>query len=236
MGYARSRPYKDFCNEIDNIISILKGSQKNKNLEGIYKDYIHASAIFLAHAELENYIQDTFNLFIKNLNSIKFSDLNENLRAFLIFKFFNFEQNLPLLLSKKQESEIISYIKKETVKSPHLFDKNMHLPTFFKGSHVYETFKYPSEKNLNKVYNRIGCQNIFNLISSEVKKNAKNILSQLSTYRTTLAHGNGLVGVSVDDLLRILQDIKIFAKGLDRVLYKQVAKDYKEAFWKCNLV
>lgn len=233
MAYSRSIPYKGFCLEVNEIIKILKRSKlkKNSNLDIRFKEYIVASSIFLAHAELENYIKDVFDLYIRNLAQKKFLELNEDLRAYLILKFFS-KKNMHISILMKEEGLILKEIKKESSNSSkHIFDKDLCL-TYIKGADVYETYKYPSVKNLQKIYKRIGCDNIFNLASAIIKKNSQKILELIGTYRTSLAHNATLTGITIDDLINSLEDLKIFAKGLDNVLYNQIVKDHTQIFWR----
>lgn len=236
MGYARSRPYKDFIFEVDEIIKILKKSnlKSNARLDVRFKSYILASSIFLAHAELENYIQDIFELYIRNLSQKKFFEINEDLRAYLIYKFFR-NKDMHLSIFMNDEKKILDEIKKESSNgSKHIFDKDLNIK-YIRGSDVYEVYKYPSVKNIQKIYKRIGCHNIFNQISAIIRKNGQSILEQIGTYRTSLAHNANLTGITVNDLIDVLAELKIFVKGLDKVLYNQIVKDYKQLFWKNHI-
>ena len=66
MAYSKSVPFKNFVYEVDEIIKILKKLklQSSSTLNGKFKEYILFSCVFLAHAEIENYIEDpTLNTF-----------------------------------------------------------------------------------------------------------------------------------------------------------------------------
>lgn len=230
MAYSKSVPFKNFVYEVDEIIKILKKLklQSSSTLNGKFKEYILFSCVFLAHAEIENYIEDIFKLYIRNLNQKKFLDLNENLRSFLIYKFFQNDG----IKNAKDEKSIINLIKREsTNNSKHFFDKDLSIISI-KGEFIYETYKYPSAKNIQKIYKRIGCDDIFDMTSREIRRNAKTILEQLGTYRTSLAHTASLTNVTVDDIIAALNDIKLFVRGLDKVLYKRIVTDYNQNFWR----
>ena len=70
------------------------------------------------------------------------------------------------------------------------------------------------------------------MTSREIRRNAKTILEQLGTYRTSLAHTASLTSVTVDDIIATLNDIKLFVRGLDKVLYKRIVTDYNQNFWR----
>ena len=108
MAYSRSSPFKSFYSEIDEIILVLKkvNLKSNTNLDIKFKDYILSSSVFLAHAELENYIEDIFNLYLRNLSQKKFFDLNEDLRSFLVYKFFK-DNNIHQSILMNDEKEVI---------------------------------------------------------------------------------------------------------------------------------
>lgn len=174
MGYACSRPFKDFENSIQDIIKVLKKSKlkKNSNLDSQFKEYILASSIFLAHAEVENYIQDIFNLYLMNLSNKKINELHDELKNFLVYRFMK-KNDIHLSLVRKEEKRVLEYIDGERKNdSKHIFDKDLNIENL-KGVHVYEDSKYPSLKNLPKIYNRLGCYDIFNQVSKLIHQDAK---------------------------------------------------------------
>lgn len=236
MAYSRSIPFKNFLTAIDEIIKVIKDVSlaSYSSLDLRFKDYILSSSIFLAHAEIENYIEDIFNLYLRSLSQKKFFELNEDLRSFLVYKFFK-DNNIHHSVLVNDEKAIMSIIKKEASNGhKHIFDKDLHI-TYISGKFVYENYKYPSEKNIQKIYKRIGCDNVFNMVSKEIEKNSKNILDRIGTYRTSLAHTATLSNISNNDLIFALNELKLFVKGLDKVLYKRVVADYKQIFWRNNL-
>lgn len=236
MAYSRSRPFKSFYSEIDEIILVLKkvNLKSNTNLDIKFKDYILSSSVFLAHAELENYIEDIFNLYLRNLSQKKIFDLNEDLRSFLVYKFFK-DNNIHQSILMNDEKSIISAIKRESSNgAKHIFDKDLEI-IYISGKDIYETYKYPSVKNLQKIYKRIGCESIFDMASREINRNAKGILEQIGTYRTSLAHTATLSHITANDLILVLKDLKLFVNGLDRVIYKKIVNDHKQVFWRNNI-
>lgn len=236
MSYSYSRPYKEFLISIDQILQTLRKSKlkRNNGLEISFKEYILASAVFLAHAELENYIQDIFDLYLRNLSDKKSSEIHHALKIFLVYKFMR-KNEIYLSVLKKDEKSVFKYIDTELKSSSkHIFDKDLNIH-MLKGAEVYEELKYPSSRNLMKIYNRLGCTDIFNQVSREISKDSKSILEQIGTYRTSLAHNASLIGVSADDIIICLNDLKIFTKGLDRVLYKHIVSNYKQVFWYSNI-
>jgi hypothetical protein len=236
MAYSKSLPFKNFLTEIDEIIKVIRkvSLRSNSSLDSTFKEYILSSSVFLAHAEIENYIQDIFNLYLRSLSQKKFFDLNEDLRSFLVYKFVK-DNNIHHSLLANDEKSIMSIIKKEASNGhKHIFDKDLQI-TYISGKSVYETYKYPSTKNIQKIYKRIGCDNIFNLVSQEIRKNAKNILERIGTYRTSLAHTATLSNMASNDLIFALNELKLFVKGLDKVLYKRIVADYQQIFWRTHL-
>lgn len=236
MAYSRSLPFKNFITEIDDIIQVIRkvNLKSHAGLDVKFKEYILSSSVFLAHAEIENYIQDVFSLYLRNLSQKKFFDLNEDLRSFLVYKFFK-DNKIHHSLLANDEKSIINIIKKEASNgSKHIFDKDLKI-TYISGNFIYETYKYPSVKNIQKIYKRIGCDNIFNMISKEIKKNATNILERIGTYRTSLAHTATLSNITSNDLIFALNELKLFVKGLDKTLYKRIVADYNQIFWRSYL-
>lgn len=236
MSYSYSRPYKEFLISIDEILLTLKKYKlkKNNSLDVSFKDYILASSVFLAHAELENYIQDIFDLYLRNLSNRKSSEIHHELKIFLVYKFMR-KNEIYLSVLKKDEKSVFKYIDAELKNSSkHIFDKDLNI-NMLKGVEVYEELKYPSVKNLIKIYNRLGCNDIFNQVSRELNTDSKKILEQIATYRTSLAHNASLVGITADDIINCLNELKQFTKGLDRVLYKHVVRNYKQVFWYSNI-
>lgn len=236
MAYSKSLPLKNFLTEIDEIIKVIRkvSLRSNSSLDSTFKEYILSSSIFLAHAEIENYIQDIFNLYLRSLSQKKFFELNEDLRSFLVYKFVK-DNNIHHSLLANDEKSIMNIIKKEASNGhKHIFDKDLQI-TYISGKSVYETYKYPSVKNIQKIYKRIGCDKIFDLVSQEIRKNAKNILERIGTYRTSLAHTATLSNMASNDLIFALNELKLFVKGLDKVLYKRIVADYQQIFWRTHL-
>lgn len=151
-----------------------------------------------------------------------------------MYKFFK-DKNIHHSLLTNDEKSIMNIIKTEASNGhKHIFDKDLQI-TYISGAYVYESYKYPSVKNIQKIYKRIGCDNIFNLVSKDIRKDAKNILERIGTYRTSLAHTASLSNLAPNDVIFALNELKVFVKGLDKVLYKRIVVDYQQIFWRTYL-
>jgi hypothetical protein len=95
---------------------------------------------------------------------------------------------------------------------------------------IIGTKKYPSIKNLNLLYNRIGINRILIEIQKKGKKDYEMMLKSFLDVRETLAHQKA-PNITFDDVIRHYRNISEIVGMLDRVTYSYLLKRSGSRFW-----
>lgn len=214
---------------------IRKAESKRVDIE--LREYVTSAAIFLAFAEIENYIQDIFSAFSNctRANVTCASKLPGYMQPHLFLQksgatalFGNFivsnsERELYHSLSSVLNGYAGGYVNDSLPMQP------------FQGSDVYTTIKYPSEKNLEKLFLRVGVDKVFVALSTILREDAKALLLSISSLRTQLAHTGALPGVSSKDVRGRLDSAERFVGAMDKVIYRLTASKFGATQWKIHL-
>jgi hypothetical protein len=129
------------------------------------------------------------------------------------------------------EKDLINRISMH-LQQPHAFAADTALAiSTFTGLDIYETSKYPSLKNLDKVLTRIGINDVKNNLNRVARRDVISLLESLGALRTALAHSASLPGVSKQDIITRITDVKKFVAALDRLLHENVKKTHPSNCW-----
>lgn len=204
-------------------------SASRKGIPINVRDMTYQSAIFQASATFEEYLKQVFDhwLFESRQRSHASSHLPSRVRyAYLgreFSKFFSRFQHEgdEKVLAEKIESkvEIIEFAVGRAL-----------IPNHITGSLAYHESKYPSPKNIRKIYSRIGVDNIFGLLSQKMQTDAELRLQSFNDIRTAIAHGFP-PGLTIEDVKRSLDDITMFIGALDRLNHSHFSKYFGGGVW-----
>jgi len=232
MGYKSSQSRKSFEQELTGHYQTLRLADI-KPVDPRVRQYVIASAIFLGHASLENFIKDLFDRICKAFSStgVRARDLPEDYRFFILSKSSNWESHFLNFQASGDEKKLLGSLA-QTLKSPKipLIDDDKQTPSI-KGSEILAGKGYPSQDNLEKIFSRIGIPKIFNEISAVLKTDGKLLLKGFSDKRTELAHNAVMPGTSTVDVINELKKIERFVAALDRISYKHVTARVKQKTW-----
>jgi hypothetical protein len=236
MAYKRSRARAALQGAYSGILATVKSANKNAPDPKI-RDYVVAASIFLAHAELENYIADLFESFAMAacVRVSKGSALPELLRSHLFIEKANLKSIIGSFIAGKSEERLLRSFAYALKNSPGSIINDGVPLTAFVGKDIYTTQKYPSLDNLRKVFLRIGVSNVFDRASAHLHQDAAALLESLGSLRTQLAHTGTLPGISPRDVRDRLKDTERFVGAIDRVMFKETSANLGPATWSSHM-
>jgi len=236
MPYKKSRSRCNFEMDCANFSADLKAAHIGKGALH-HKDYVTAAIIFLTHAELENYIEDCFSHYALAIQShgIKGSNLPIALQSHLFIKNANINAHFGKFIFNQSEKQLLESIGLALQGNAGDVIRDSTLVPKFTGREIYQLQKYPSTDNLKKIFYRVGVDNLFNQLSSYLKQDSKSLLESLGGLRTQLAHTATLPGVTYKDVLDRIHDTMRFVGAMDRLLYKNMTKNFNSKIWLNNM-
>ncbi|SDI70953.1 hypothetical protein SAMN05216588_12282 [Pseudomonas flavescens] len=236
MPYVRSIALATLAEEYSVVLGRVKGT-KRKELAPEEVEYILGAAIFLAHAALENYVSDLFSSVAKGIRSVakKGDQLPDELRAHLFLHKLNKSKIVGMQVGFNAENDAF----KDVINS-----LNGHAGTLVDGSRelyslqgvdIYTTYKYPSKENLNKVFKRVGIENLFKCLDKAMRRNSETALVSLGSLRSGLAHTGKMPGVTSGDVIKRIKDVQDLVRAIDRLLYKHMCSKFGQDSWVGNV-
>jgi hypothetical protein len=232
MPYATSLQ----CSHLEVQLDVIKQKLNGADEVGVssdLRDYAIAAAIFLAHAEIENYFVDAIEgvARVYTNGASDAAKLPPTLRAHLICEKFGLERLTSKMVSKIGEQEIFSIVEKWfTSPSVTLLTGAVPLRALT-GGDIYGDYSYPSIKNIERVLRRIGIGDPKGTLNREGNRDVVGLLESLAGLRTALAHSATLPGVTVGDVLDRIDGIKLFSGAFDRALYAQTRLTMSRQIW-----
>lgn len=232
MAYQKSSARCNFEKNCNDLCRVLKSAHVGGGALNL-KEYVTAAIIFLAHAELENYVEDSFSCYARaiQLQGIKGSSLPITLQSHLFISKANIKTHLGKLISGGQEKQFLEAISNGLQGSAGDIIRGLPIGISLTGEDIYGTQKYPSVKNLEKIFNRIGINNLFDQLSSSLKQDSSALLESLGGLRTQLAHTAVLPGIAYKDVLDRIVDTKRFVGAMDRLLFKNMSSNFGAKSW-----
>lgn len=233
MPYTRSAYRKEFDSNVDAHIRIIKESKKNRYLTNELKESVLASSVFQVSSAIENYLKDIISNWIIEIKKCapQKVTLPQEMNAIFLLKTMQDTYN-NFLINKTGEREAIkkmisdlSYINKAS---------SQNILQILSETKLVDDRKYPSEKNLPLLFYRIGINNIFDEINKITKSASKLQLKSFMDIRTTIAHSNNCNGLTAEDVINKLNEIKKIICSIDRILFKHFHKNSPSCCWKQN--
>lgn len=232
MAYVKSCQRRHLDQQLDVIKRKVRGADNRKTSADL-REFAIAAAIFLAHAEFENYFVDALDGLAKayTQGSDDVSKIPPKLRAHLICEKFGLEHITAKFVLKTGEQDIFTTIEKWfTSPNVTLLTGARPMSTII-GSDIYGDYSYPSIKNIERVLRRIGIGNPKGTLNKEGKRDVVGLLESIGSLRTALAHNATLPGVSVRDVIDRIDGLKDFGRAFDRVLYSKTRITVPHVSW-----
>jgi len=198
------------------------------------REYAIAAAIFLAHAEVENFFGDILTrIAIAYSNGLTYSsELPKRLRAHLVAEKLNLQGFVAKFSSKTGEPAILDTVEGWFASPYHSLLNNSQRLCPFDGKDIYGDYVYPSIKNIERVLRRIGIGDPRGKLNGIAKRDVISLLESVGDLRTALAHSASLPGVSCRDVIDKMSDLRAFVAAMDRALYSHVRTSLPHAVWK----
>lgn len=233
MAYQITLSRKQLEAQLDDIVKKLREADKPA-VSVVLREFAIAAAIFLAHAELENYFVDVISRVASMYSGAAANSaaLPSKLRAHLVITKLNLEDLGGKIASRSGESEVLTTVEGWfTSPGIALLNETKALAPF-DGKAILGDYSYPSTKNILRVLRRIGVGDPKGALNGAAKRDVFALLESLSALRTSLAHTATLPGVSPADVRDRLDGLKIFARSMDRVLYSHTCNFLAHGSWK----
>lgn len=230
MPYSKSLARQDFESEFFRIKKLAKKSSfASSPISYDHKQLIFQSCIFNLSARIEDYTKSLIEGILFNYRSrgAKLSDLHENIRIKGIID--NQTIHYRNYYNQSDEKKLIQNlsIKKGTF---NLLDDDIVFVNQVKSINIISTNKYPSVKNLKKIYNRIGIEDIVAKINAESKRDLKTAFESFLNLRESIAHQSP-PNITFQDVERHYDNVKQYINFIDRIVYKHICKFSTSKYW-----
>jgi hypothetical protein len=232
MPYQMSRARKALQQTYDEINERLRAAE-NRSVDVKLREYVIAASIFLAHAEIENFIADLFSAFAVSAhrNAAIGSKLPRNLQAHLFLLKSNAKAIFGNFASSNSEKQLLSAFSNALRSVPGSVINDAVALAPFSGKDLVTSIKYPSEENLKKLFYRLGVDNLFDRLSHYLRQDSRALLMSIGSLRTQLAHTGVLPGVSCRDVRSLLRDTKKFVGAVDREMFRVTVSSFGVRAW-----
>ena len=215
MSYVISSSRKRFEIQLDEIKKKLRIADK-KGVSTDLRDYAIAAAIFLAHAEVENYFADILASVAIAYSSTApdASRLPARLRAHLVVEKFNLQNLAAKFSTRTGEPDILTAIETWFSSSMVCLLNESKPLAAFNGNDIHGDYGYPSTKNIERVLRRIGIVDPKGKLNRAAKRDVVGKLESVASLRSALAHSASLPGIGCADVIAHLEGLKTFARAL----------------------
>ena len=236
MPYVISASRKQFDLQLKDIRKKLKVADK-KQVPVDLREYAIAAAIFLAHAEIENYFTDVLARIAMACGRgfSNASELPARFRSHLIVERLNLRNLSAKLAGNAGEQDVLSVVDRWFSSSSSFLIDSSEPFQALSGADIYGDYGYPSIKNVEKILKRLGIGDPKGQLNRTVGKDVVGYLEPLASLRTALAHSASLPGVSCKDVMSRLDQVSWFVVALDRLLHSHFQSGIKYADWKVSM-
>lgn len=229
MPYKRSVYRLDF----DNRIKLLKvEAVKANRLPDTHRDIrdmVFQCAIFQTSAALESYLKLIVESWFQEIKNRSLGALiPNNTRGHFALRQFSgvFER----YLANRDEAIVASTLGGERAFWP-VMTGAATVPSFIKGADVHDGVAYPSYKNLQKLFARLGLPKVQNHIAAILRRDVETMIEGFQSIRTALAHA-APPAITLYDVRSRLADMADLVRAIDRILYVHIHSHGGAECWK----
>lgn len=233
MPYKRSRARKQFDSDVGKLLQDLRIAYSTECSSNAVRDLALCAAVVLCSARLESYLEDLLDGWGSAVQSqgLTTEKLSRRVRAFLLH-----QQALSAVyrrfLVDDDEGQLLSKIDDMIRQNRYHFAVDGQQLPRFAARTLYEDRKYPSPKNLNRLFHRFGFGNIFHELNRIARKDTEALLTSFNDLRTELAHVGLPVGLNVTDIKEKIRDVQQIVGWIDRVFYSYVCGSVGDHCWR----
>jgi hypothetical protein len=232
MAYTRSRARKQFDIDVIEILSTIRTAHSSQCSSPAIRTFALCAAVLLCSARFESYIEDLIGNWgrLVTTQAVTTERLPRRLRAFLL--------NQPAVVAAYRafivDNDELSFLSKlETLIGQAHYEFALDgrpLPPFSVRL-LYADRKYPSPKNLKRLFDRLGLRNSFGAMNALARRDTEGMLTSFNDLRTEMAHTGMPVGLSVGDIRQRIKDMQIIVGCIDRMFYRHVCGSVGSACW-----
>lgn len=236
MAYQISLSRKQLELQLDELAKKLREAERPA-VSVPLREFAIAAAIFLAHAEFENYFVDVLSRLAGMYShaAANAAELPPRLRAHLVLTQLNVEGLAGKIASRSGEPDILALVEGwfASPASALLNDSRALVP--FDGRAIHGDYDYPSTKNIVRVLRRIGVGDPKGALNGTVGRDVIALLESLAALRTSLAHTATLPGIGPADVRSRIAGLKVFVRAMDRVLYSHTCRFFAHSSWRTGM-
>lgn len=225
---------------VDAKLGVVKTKLSHANVAGVHGDlreYAMAAAIFLAHAEFENYFVEALDGLAQTYSQVAVdaSGLPASLRAHLIVTKLALNATAEKIVTKCGEQDILHSVDRWFATTESTLLTGASPLCQFTGGDVYGDYTYPSIKNIERILRRIGVGDPRGMLNRQLRRDVVALLESIAGLRTQLAHSATMPGISLHDVIQRIDELQTFIEALDRVLYVQLSLSVSDADWQSHM-
>ncbi len=97
------------------------------------------------------------------------------------------------------------------------------IPPYLTGKHLHDGRAYPSNKNLKRLFLRLGIPSVHGEIAKLLKRDVDAMIEGFQSVRTAIAH-SAPPSITIKDVKRLLHDMKSLVRAIDRVFFRHVVQ------------
>lgn len=230
MPYSKSNSREAF--ELNSELKrklALEASYKNRNIKYAHQQLIYQSTIFQLCALMEDYFKSLVEDLIFSYKT-KGATLNELPIEFRTSQLISSQiGSYQSHLNQPDQSKII---KKLCITKPfyNLLNDSEPFTNQIHPATIINTNKYPSEKNIKKLFQRFGFKDIFISLSTKYHKDFKVQLKSFTDVRESIAHQTP-PQLTYQDVKRSFKNMNEIIDRIDRIVYRKIVETSSAKYW-----
>lgn len=230
MPYSRSQARIDASERLRTLKEPYHYARiRTRALPTFLRDAVYQNCVFQLSALLEDYLQSVSRSWFDNLQSMgaNNSALPEYTRTMILLKYQ--EEAFKRFIGLGDESSFSTKILEEkSVFS--VLDSSKAIPDCDLNDLIISDKKFPSIRNFDKLFKRLGIEKIYGKISMRTKSTFDLNLQSFMDMRNALAH-ECPPSITHVDVGRYFQQIELWIGAIDRIFYSHVVKTSGSPAW-----
>lgn len=223
MAYRKSAARNEFESKIQRLKSTVRqASRKKQQLPVDIRNLAYHAAVFETSAGMEEYVKSLFDGFAYRIRQkgATTDHIPSALRTFIFVS--RVKTKFESYLYSGDEKTMLAALDVnssayDVIRPGSILDKTARIEA------VCVERKYPSPKNWQRLYQRVGMPDVFGLVSSALSRDAESLLESFNDVRTAIAHENP-PDLTITDVVRHLDNMIDFVRALDRVTFQYMNK------------
>lgn len=232
MPYRYSKARLTHRNKVTALLQTESETYRAKPLSKPAKDNALCGAMLLCSAAFESYIEDLISDWATAItsNSIQTDKLPKSVRLFLL--------NNPRVLAAYRrffydgdEGALFTSLESAMLGGSIVFAHDGRPVPLFAAGAVYNKVKYPSPRNLAKLFKRLGIGDPFGTLNRIAKVDVAARMESFNDVRTAMAHSGVPPGLSRTDVRDHIASSTRTVGYIDRMFYNYVSQSIGYNCW-----